>query len=103
MRQRLGLAAALLGEPKLLVLDEPANGMDPAGVQWLRNLMRHFATDGGSVLVSSHLLAEVSQSVDRVLIISQGRLVADAALDELAAEGQSLEDAYLRLTEEVAS
>ena len=103
MRQRLGLAGALLGEPKLLVLDEPANGMDPAGVQWLRTLMRRFAADGGSVLVSSHLLAEVAQSVDRVLIISQGRLVADAALDELAADGQSLEEAYLRLTEGVAS
>src|SRR5262249_20321485 len=103
MRQRLGLAGALLGEPTLLVLDEPANGMDPAGVQWLRNLLRRFAADGGSVLVSSHLLAEVAQSVDRVLIISQGRLVADAALDELAAEGRSLEDVYLRLTQGIAS
>ena len=103
MRQRLGLAGALLGDPKLLVLDEPANGMDPAGVQWLRTMMRQFAADGGSVLVSSHLLAEVAQSVDRVLIISKGRLVADAALDELARGGQSLEDAYLALTEDVAS
>jgi ABC-2 type transport system ATP-binding protein len=103
MRQRLGLAGALLGDPKLLVLDEPANGMDPAGVQWLRNMMRHFAAEGGSVLVSSHLLAEVAQSVDRVLIISNGRLVADAALDELARGGQSLEDVYLALTEGVAS
>jgi ABC-2 type transport system ATP-binding protein len=103
MRQRLGLAGALLGEPQLLVLDEPANGMDPAGVRWLRDLMRHFAADGGSVLVSSHLLAELAQSVDRVLIISGGRLVADAALDELAADGHSLEDVYLRLTEGIAS
>jgi ABC-2 type transport system ATP-binding protein len=103
MRQRLGLAGALLGEPQLLVLDEPANGMDPAGVRWLRDLMRHFAADGGSVLVSSHLLAELAQSVDRVLIISAGRLVADAALDELAAEGHNLEDVYLRLTEGIAS
>jgi ABC-2 type transport system ATP-binding protein len=103
MRQRLGLAGALLGEPQLLVLDEPANGMDPAGVLWLRNLMRHFAGDGGTVLVSSHLLAEVAQSVDRVLIINHGRLVADAALDELAAEGEKLEDVYLRLTDGVAS
>ena len=101
MRQRLGLAGALLGEPRLLVLDEPANGMDPAGVQWLRNLLRHFAADGGSVLVSSHLLAEVAQSVDRVLIISAGHLVADSPLDQLAAGGRSLEDAYLRLTEGV--
>jgi ABC-2 type transport system ATP-binding protein len=103
MRQRLGLAGALLGEPQLLVLDEPANGMDPAGVRWLRDLIRHFAADGGSVLVSSHLLAELAQSVDRVLIISGGRLVADAALDELAAEGHSLEDVYLQLTEGIAS
>ena len=103
MRQRLGLAGALLGEPKLLVLDEPANGMDPSGVQWLRNLLRHFAADGGAVLMSSHLLAEVTQSVDRVLIIAGGRLLADAALDELASHGESLEDAYLALTEGVAS
>jgi ABC-2 type transport system ATP-binding protein len=98
MRQRLGIAAALLGEPKLLVLDEPANGMDPAGVQWLRHLLRRFAEDGGTALVSSHILAEVAQSVDRVLIISDGRLVADATIDELAVDGQSLEDVYLELT-----
>jgi ABC-2 type transport system ATP-binding protein len=103
MRQRLGLAGALLGEPRLLVLDEPANGMDPAGVQWLRTLLRHFAHDGGTALVSSHLLAEVAQTVDRVLIISNGRLVADAGLDELTARGQNLEDTYLKLTAEVAS
>jgi ABC-2 type transport system ATP-binding protein len=103
MRQRLGLAGALLGEPGLLVLDEPANGMDPAGVQWLRTLLRHFADDGGTALVSSHLLAEVAQTVDRVLIISNGRLVADAGLDELTARGQNLEDTYLKLTAEVAS
>jgi ABC-2 type transport system ATP-binding protein len=72
-------------------------------VRWLRDLMRHFAADGGSVLVSSHLLAELAQSVDRVLIISGGRLVADAALDELAADGHSLEDVCLRLTEGIAS
>jgi ABC-2 type transport system ATP-binding protein len=103
MRQRLGLAGALLGDPRLLLLDEPTNGMDPAGVQWLRKLIRGFAAGGGSVLVSSHLLAEVAQSVDRVLIISQGRLVADAPLDELGSDSQSLEDAYLALTEGVAS
>lgn len=101
MRQRLGLAGALLGEPKLLVLDEPANGMDPAGVQWLRNLLRHFAAEGGTVLVSSHLLAEVAQSVDRVLVIAEGRLLADAAIDEIGRPGESLEDAYLALTEGV--
>ena len=75
MRQRLGLAAALLGEPELLVLDEPANGLDPEGVHWLRTFIRDFATEGKTVLVSSHLLAEVSQTVDRVVIIDKGKLV----------------------------
>ena len=98
MRRRLGLAAALLGEPQLLVLDEPANGLDPAGVRWLRDLLRGFATSGGTALVSSHVLAEVSQTVDRVVIIDRGRLVADAALKELAGEGRTLEDAYVELT-----
>jgi ABC-2 type transport system ATP-binding protein len=102
MRQRLGLAAALLGDPELLVLDEPANGLDPAGVRWLRDLMRSFARGGGTALVSSHLLAEMAQSVDRVLIIDRGRLVADGRLDEIAGDGQSLEDAYLALTTQEA-
>jgi ABC-2 type transport system ATP-binding protein len=99
MRQRLGLAAALLGEPQLLILDEPTNGLDPAGVRWLRELLRTFVAGGGTVLVSSHLLAEVAQAADRVLIINSGRLVADAALDELTTHGRTLEDAYLSLTE----
>jgi ABC-2 type transport system ATP-binding protein len=103
MRQRLGLAGALLGDPNLLVLDEPANGLDPAGVQWLRRVLRGFADGGGTVLVSSHLLAEVAQGVDRVLIVSSGRLVADAPLGELGSPDQSLEDAYLELTAEAAS
>jgi ABC-2 type transport system ATP-binding protein len=103
MRQRLGLATALLGDPELLVLDEPANGLDPAGVHWLRKLLRGFAERGGAVLIASHVLAEVAQTADRVVIISHGRLVADAEVDELAQAGQTLEDAYLRLTEAVAS
>jgi ABC-2 type transport system ATP-binding protein len=98
MRQRLGLAGALLGDPELLVLDEPANGLDPAGVHWLRIFMRGFAERGGTVLVSSHGLAEVAQTVDRAVIIVDGRLVAAASLDELAGASGSLEDAYLRLT-----
>jgi ABC-2 type transport system ATP-binding protein len=97
MRQRLGLAAALLGDPELLVLDEPANGLDPAGVHWLRTFLRGFADGGGTVLVSSHLLAEVAQTVDRVVIIDRGRLVASARLNELTRRGQTLEDAYLEL------
>jgi ABC-2 type transport system ATP-binding protein len=98
MRQRLGLAAALLGDPDLLVLDEPANGLDPAGVHWLRIFLRRFAEQGGTVLVSSHVLAEVAQTVDRVVIIDRGRVVASGRLDELAGRGQTLEDAYLELT-----
>jgi ABC-2 type transport system ATP-binding protein len=83
MRQRLGLAAALLGDPELLVLDEPANGLDPEGVRWLRDFLRTFAGEGHTVLVSSHVLAEVAQTVDHVLIINDGRLVREARLDEL--------------------
>jgi ABC-2 type transport system ATP-binding protein len=98
MRQRLGLATALLGDPELLVLDEPANGLDPAGVHWLRSFLRGFADRGGTVLVSSHLLAEVQQSVDHVLIIDRGRLVVAVRLDELAGRGETLEDTYLELT-----
>jgi ABC-2 type transport system ATP-binding protein len=85
MRQRLGLAAALLREPELLVLDEPANGLDPEGVHWLRTFMRQFAAAGKTVLVSSHVLAEVAQTVDRVVIIDKGRLVTIAPLTELTA------------------
>ena len=85
MRQRLGLAAALLRNPELLILDEPANGLDPEGVHWLRTFMRGFATEGKTVFVSSHVLAEVAQTVDRVVIIDQGRLVTIASLDELTA------------------
>jgi ABC-2 type transport system ATP-binding protein len=98
MRQRLGLAGALLGDPELLVLDEPANGLDPAGVHWLRTFLRAFADRGATVLISSHLLAEVAQTVDRVVIINRGRLVTSSRLDELAGPGQTLEDAYLQLT-----
>ncbi len=85
MRQRLGLAAALLGKPELLVLDEPANGLDPEGVRWLRDFLRAFAAGGRTVLVSSHVLAEVAQTVDRVLIVNRGRLVTESPLDELTA------------------
>lgn len=97
MRQRLGLAAAMLGAPDLLVLDEPANGLDAAGVHWLRGFLRQFAAGGGTVFVSSHLLAEVAQTVDRVVIIDGGRLVANVAMDDVAS-GTSLEELYLDLT-----
>jgi ABC-2 type transport system ATP-binding protein len=98
MRQRLGLAGALLGDPELLLLDEPANGLDPAGVHWLRGFLRQYAASGGTVLVSSHVLAEVAQTVDVVLVISRGRLAATVAIDELASSGRSLEELYLAVT-----
>ena len=98
MRQRLGLAAALLGDPELLVLDEPANGLDPAGVHWLRRFLRLFAERGRTVLVSSHLLAEAAQTVDEVVIIEHGRLIATGRLDELTQGGRTLEDVFLQLT-----
>ena len=84
MRQRLGLAYALLGDPGVLVLDEPANGLDPEGIKWMRVLLRQLAREGRTVLVSSHLLAEVQQTVDSLLIISQGRLVFQGPLEDLA-------------------
>jgi ABC-2 type transport system ATP-binding protein len=103
MQQRLGLAGALLGDPELLVLDEPANGLDPAGVHWLRTFIRRFADHGGTVLISSHVLAEVAQTVDQVVIIDHGRLLAAARLDELTGRGETLEDMYLELTTGQAS
>jgi ABC-2 type transport system ATP-binding protein len=98
MRQRLGLAAALLGDPELLVLDEPANGLDPAGIAWLRGFLHRFAADGRTVLISSHVLAEIAQTVQAALIINGGRLVAELELDQLQDGGRSLETAYLELT-----
>jgi ABC-2 type transport system ATP-binding protein len=100
MRQRLSLAAALLGDPELLVLDEPANGLDPEGVRWLRDFLRAFAAEGRTVLVSSHHLAEVAQTVERVVIVNRGRLVADGPLREIVAGSSSLEDVFLELTAE---
>jgi ABC-2 type transport system ATP-binding protein len=85
MRQRLALAAALLGEPQLLVLDEPANGLDPAGIRWLREFLRGFAQAGGTVFVSSHLLAEVAQLADEVVVIQRGRLVTHTTVQALTA------------------
>ena len=83
MRQRLALAAALLGDPEVLVLDEPANGLDPPGIRWLRDLMRHQASEGRAVLVSSHVLAEVAQSADEVVVIARGRLRAQGPIAEV--------------------
>jgi len=85
MRQRLALAQALLGEPDVLLLDEPANGLDPQGIRWLRDFLRAYATRGGTVFVSSHVLAEIAQTVDSVVIINRGRLVAHESLAEVQA------------------
>ncbi|MBV9006367.1 MAG: ATP-binding cassette domain-containing protein [Solirubrobacterales bacterium] len=87
MRQRLGLAAALLGDPQVLVLDEPANGLDPQGIRWLRNFLRSRAGEGCAILVSSHVLAEISQLADEVVVINHGRSVLQAPLAELMAQG----------------
>jgi ABC-2 type transport system ATP-binding protein len=90
MRQRLGLATALLGDPQVLILDEPANGLDPEGVHWLRGLLRQLADQGRTVLVSSHVLAEVAQTVDQVVIIAGGRLVTQSTLAALTARTDQL-------------
>ncbi len=98
MRQRLGLAAALLGDPRVLILDEPGNGLDPGGMAWLRGLLREMAGDGRTIIVSSHLLAEVAQTVDHVVILNAGQLRFAGPLAELGETGASLEAAFLRLT-----
>jgi ABC-2 type transport system ATP-binding protein len=85
MRQRLGLAAALLGDPEVLVLDEPANGLDPQGIRWLRGFLRSLAGEGRTILISSHVLAEVAQTVDEVVILHRGKLIRHAAMDEVEA------------------
>ena len=98
MLQRLSLAAALLGDPEVLVLDEPANGLDPAGVAWLRGFLRDLAAQGRTVLVSSHLLAELAQTIDDVVVVAGGRLRFSGPLDALLDVEGDLESAFLRLT-----
>jgi ABC-2 type transport system ATP-binding protein len=99
MRQRLGLASALLGDPRVLILDEPANGLDPAGMAELRDLLRDLAAQGRTVLMSSHVLSEVAQTVDRVVIVADGTLRYAGPLAELTGfKGETLEAAFLRLT-----
>ena len=98
MRQRLGIAAALLGDPPVLLLDEPANGLDPAGVAWLRGLLRGLAGQGRAVLVASHGLSEVAQTVDQVVIVSAGRLRFAGPLREIGTTSAALESAFLSLT-----
>ena len=98
MHQRLGIGLALLGNPEVLILDEPANGLDPQGIHWMRSLLRGFADAGGTVLLSSHLLHEVQQVADRIVMIGNGRIVVDAAMEELLAEGTDLETLFLTST-----
>ncbi|MEE2815551.1 MAG: ATP-binding cassette domain-containing protein [Actinomycetota bacterium] len=98
MGQRLGIAAALLGDPGTVILDEPVNGLDPEGVRWVRMLMRTLAAEGRTVLLSSHLMSEMSQTADRLIVIGRGRILADGTLDDVIGSSGSLEDAYLALT-----
>ena len=90
MRQRLGLAAAMLGDPQVLILDEPANGLDPEGIRWLRGFLRHLAGQGKTILISSHMLQEVEQTVDDVVIINNGRLIKQGAMEDLHGEAHSI-------------
>ena len=99
MRQRLGLAHALLGDPDVLVLDEPANGLDPQGIRWMRGLVRQFADAGGTVLLSSHLLGEVAAVADRLVVIGGGRVVAAGRTAELLEGQDDLEEYFFRLTD----
>src|SRR5439155_20206687 len=84
MRQRLGIAAALLGDPGVLMFDEPVNGLDPEGIRWIRELMRSLAAEGRTVLISSHLMSEMALTADLVVVIGRGRLIAETSVDELA-------------------
>jgi len=98
MGQRLGLAAALLGDPPVLMLDEPVNGLDPAGIRWIRDLLSSLAAEGRTVFVSSHLISEVALMADHLVVIGQGRLLADTSVAQMSAGASSLEAAFLELT-----
>jgi len=100
MSQRLGIAAALLGDPHTVILDEPVNGLDVEGIRWIRGLLAGLAAEGKTVLVSSHLMSEVAQTAHRLIVIGQGRLLADTTVAELSAGHESLEDAYVSLTDD---
>jgi ABC-2 type transport system ATP-binding protein len=98
MRQRLGLAGALLGDPQVLLLDEPANGLDPGGIAWLRSLLRGLADEGRTVIVASHVLGEIAQTADHVVIVSAGQVRFAGPLGDIGATGNALESAFLTLT-----
>jgi ABC-2 type transport system ATP-binding protein len=101
MAQRLGIAAALLGDPPVLLLDEPVNGLDPEGIRWIRNLLKNLAAQGRTVLVSSHLISEIAHTADALIVIGQGRLLAQTTVAQLSARASSLEEAFFQLTEGV--
>jgi ABC-2 type transport system ATP-binding protein len=103
MRQRLGIAHALLGEPEVLILDEPANGLDPEGIMWMRRLLRDFADRAGTVLLSSHLLREVEKIADELVVIGAGRVVAQGPAEELLVDGVDLEELFMSLLAEGAT
>jgi ABC-2 type transport system ATP-binding protein len=98
MAQRLGIAAALLGDPGVLLFDEPVNGLDPEGIRWIRGLLRALAAEGRAVFVSSHLISEIALTAEHLVVIGQGRLLADTSVAELSARSASLEDAFFELT-----
>jgi len=98
MSQRLGIAAALLGDPRVLLLDEPVNGLDPEGIRWMRNLLKHLAAQGRTVLVSSHLISEIAHTADALIVIEAGRLLAQTTVAQLSARTGSLEEAFFQLT-----
>jgi len=98
MRQRLGIAAAMLGDPPVLMLDEPFNGMDPEGIVWIRGFLRGLAAEGRAVLLSTHLMSELQGTADHVVVVGRGRVLADRTMPELLARHGSLEHAYLELT-----
>jgi|SRR5580692_1727635 ABC-2 type transport system ATP-binding protein len=98
MGQRLGIAVALLGDPAVLLLDEPVNGLDPAGIHWIRDLLKSLAAQGRTVFVSSHLISEMALMADHLVVIGQGRLLADTSVDQMSRGAPSLEAAFLELT-----
>jgi ABC-2 type transport system ATP-binding protein len=100
MSQRLGIAVALLGDPHTVILDEPVNGLDVEGIRWIRGLLASLAAQGKTVLVSSHLMSEVAQTATHLIVIGQGRLLADTTVAGLSAGHESLEDAYVSLTDD---
>jgi ABC-2 type transport system ATP-binding protein len=101
MSQRLGIASALLGDPAVLLLDEPVNGLDPEGIRWIRNLLKNLAAQGRTVFVSSHLISEMAYTADALIVVGQGRLLAQTTVAQLSANASSLEEAFFQLTDGV--